>query len=233
MHSATYLDKRSQLETYFDRTAVDAWEKLTSDAPLSGVRATVRAGRNSMRALLLDWLPQDLSGRRILDAGCGAGQFAVEAARRGADVVAVDLSPTLLDLAQRRYADADLSGTIEFRSGDMFDPALGRFDHVVAMDSLIHYEADDMLRVLEGFKARTRHSVLFTFAPSSPLLGLMHAVGKAFPRSDRAPAIAPVAERLLRARIDNGPAFASWRLARTEQVKSGFYISCAAEIAAA
>ncbi len=32
-------------------------------------------------------------------------------------------------------------GTIDFRVGDMLDPALGRFDHVVAMDSLIHYNA--------------------------------------------------------------------------------------------
>ena len=46
-----------------------------------------------MRATLLDWLPADLTGRRILDAGCGTGALAIEAARRGAHVVAVHQSP--------------------------------------------------------------------------------------------------------------------------------------------
>ena len=53
-----------------------------------------------MRATLLAWLPADLRGRRLLDAGCGTGALALEAARRGAEVVAVDLSPTLVELAE-------------------------------------------------------------------------------------------------------------------------------------
>lgn len=81
MLSATYTDRRQQVEAYFDRTAVDAWARLTSDAPVSGIRATVRAGRDRMRRLLLGWLPEDLAGRRVLDAGCGTGSLAVEAAR--------------------------------------------------------------------------------------------------------------------------------------------------------
>jgi magnesium-protoporphyrin O-methyltransferase len=51
--STPYLTRRSQLETYFDRTAVEAWSRLTSDAPVSKIRATVRAGRDTMRATLL------------------------------------------------------------------------------------------------------------------------------------------------------------------------------------
>src|SRR5262250_2234932 len=98
----TYELRRTQLETYFDRTAVDAWSRLTSDAPVSRIRATVRAGRDGMRNTLLDWLPQDLRGMRVLDAGCGTGALAAEAARRGARVVAVDLSPTLIELARQR-----------------------------------------------------------------------------------------------------------------------------------
>ncbi len=58
---------------------------------MSRIRATVRAGRDAMRAELLSWLPADLTGRRLLDAGCGTGALAVEAARRGAEVVAVDV----------------------------------------------------------------------------------------------------------------------------------------------
>ena len=51
--SDSYLERRGEIETYFDRTAATAWQKLTSDAPVSGIRATVRAGRDRMRATLL------------------------------------------------------------------------------------------------------------------------------------------------------------------------------------
>uniref|UniRef100_UPI00129068A3 methyltransferase domain-containing protein n=1 Tax=Escherichia coli TaxID=562 RepID=UPI00129068A3 len=102
MSTSPYTERRSEIETYFDRTAVQAWARLTSDAPVGRIRATVRAGRERMRATLLSWLPEDLRGRRLLDAGCGTGALAVEAARRGAEVVAIDLSPTLIDLARQR-----------------------------------------------------------------------------------------------------------------------------------
>ena len=55
----------------------------------------------------------------------------------------------------RQRIPSDLGyGSIEFRVGDMTDPRLGRFDHVVAMDSLIHYVAGDMVRAVAGLAAR-------------------------------------------------------------------------------
>ena len=67
----TYLTRRDQLTEYFDQTASKAWEQLTSNEPLTGIRATVRAGRDEMRATILDRLPRDLSGKRLLDAFAG------------------------------------------------------------------------------------------------------------------------------------------------------------------
>ena len=229
--STTYLERRSELETYFDRTASAAWEKLTSDAPVSGIRATVRAGRDAIRAQLLDWLPHDLSGRRILDAGCGAGQFAIEAAKRGANVVAVDLSPTLVRLATERYrAESVSNGNIDFHACDMFSPDYGDFDHVVAMDSIIHYRAPDMVSILSGFAARAEHSVLFTFAPKTAMLATMHAAGKFFPKGDRAPAIEPVAEKHLTKLIETASGLSEWNVADANRVSTGFYISQAMEL---
>lgn len=230
MLTASYTARRGQLLTYFDRTAVEAWSRLTSDAPVGRIRATVRAGRDQMRNMLLSWLPEDLRGRRVLDAGCGTGALAVEAARRGADVVAIDLSPTLVDLARQRIP-ADLGdGTIEFRVGDMTDPALGRFDHVVAMDSLIHYVAGDMVRAVSRLTARADGSVLFTFAPRTPPLAVMHAVGRLFPRSDRAPAIEPVGQDALRRRLASAPELAGWHADRSQRIVRGFYTSQALEL---
>lgn len=228
--SGSYLARRGQLEIYFDRTAAEAWSRLTSDAPVSGIRATVRAGRDRMRAILLGWLPDDLRGARVLDAGCGTGALAVEAARRGAHVVAIDLSGTLVDLARERMP-ADLgAGSIDFRVGDMTDPALGTFDHVVGMDSLIHYVAPDMARVVAALARQAGRSVQFTFAPRTPLLSVAHAAGKLFPRGDRAPAIEPIRAATIRRLLLADPALEGWHLGRTERVSSGFYTSQALEV---
>lgn len=230
MPTATYENRRGEIEEYFDRTAADAWKRLTSDAPVSGIRATVRAGRDRMRTTLLSWLPIEVAGASVLDAGCGTGALAIEAARKGAHVTAIDLSPTLVSLAGERLPSDVGGGTVEFKVGDMFDPALGTFDHIVAMDSLIHYETPDVIRVLEGFAPRVDRSILFTFAPATPLLSSMHAVGRFFPRGDRAPWINPTAPRKLVSLIERSTGLKGFKVGRTLRIKSGFYTSQAMEL---
>ncbi len=225
-----YASRRGELEQYFDRTAVEAWTRLTSDAPVNSLRATVRAGRDEMRRTLLSWLPTDLRGQRVLDAGCGTGALAVEVARRGAHVVAIDLSPTLIGLARERQPHFLGVGSIEFRVGDLLDPTPGSFDHVVAMDSLIHYDTSDMVNVLAGLADRTRCSMVFTFAPRTAFLTLMHAVGQWFPRGNRSPMIEPVSERRLAAELGRVPALRDWQRDRCQRVASSFYISHAQEL---
>ena len=228
MAGQSYIARRSELETYFDRTASAAWARLTSDAPVSGIRATVRAGREQMRATILSWLPQDMRGLRLLDAGCGTGALANEAARRGAAVTAVDLAGTLIAHARERAAQ--LGGNQpDFRVGDMLDESLGAFDHVVAMDSLIHYRAEDIVAALARIAPRCARSMIVTVAPRTPLLTLMHAVGRLFPRSDRAPAIEPLAEARLRRLVAAEPRLADFALGRHRRVQRGFYTSQAYE----
>jgi magnesium-protoporphyrin O-methyltransferase len=230
MPTLSYLERREKIEAYFDRTAVDAWKRLTSTEPVSGIRKTVREGRDRMRATLLSWLPEELDGARILDAGCGTGALAVEAARRGAHVVAIDLSPTLVDLARERAASMELAGRIEFLSGDMLNPAHGRFDHIVCMDSLIHYQAADTVKALSGLVQRADKSVVFTFAPRTPALALMRTVGRMFPKNDRAPWIEPVSFDKLKLLIAAEPRCAGWQPSRTQRISSAFYKSQALEL---
>lgn len=229
MPTLSYLERRGELETYFDRTAVDAWKKLTSDAPLGRIRKLVRAGRDEMRTTILSWLPQDLAGMRILDAGCGTGALAIEIAKRGADVVAVDLSLSLIEIARNRTHEAT-PGSVTFEVGDMLHPGLGRFDHVVCMDSLIHYVSNDMIEALARLVARADRGVIFTYAPRTPMLAVKHAVGRAFPRTDRAPAIEPVASGKIEALIEDEPRLSSVETQRTRRVQNMFYISQALEL---
>jgi len=228
--SNSYLNRREEIETYFDKTAAATWQKLTSDAPVSGIRATVRAGRDRMRATLLSFLPDDLRGARILDAGCGTGALAVEAAKRGADVLAVDISPTLIGIARERVPEKLGSGRVQFVAGDMLEKTHGRFDHVVAMDSLIHYSLPDMVGMLARLSEMSLGGIHFTYAPKTPALAAMHVVGKIFPRSDRSPRIVPHATAALYKRISRDEVLRDWHLGRNARVSSGFYISHAQEL---
>ncbi|WP_324076458.1 MAG: magnesium protoporphyrin IX methyltransferase [Erythrobacter sp.] len=222
-----YDTRREALATYFDSTARQAWIDLTSDAKVSGIRATVRAGREAMRNVLLDWLPMDLRRTRVLDAGCGTGAFAIAAACRGAEVTGIDVAAGLVEVAQQRTPSFIGHGRIHWRSGDMLDPGLGTFAHVVAMDSLIHYQPEDLVAALAELAQRTTGTITFTFAPRTTLLAAMHNIGKAFPKSDRSPAIVPVAEDDLRARL---VALSGWSVGRTQRISSGFYTSQALEL---
>ncbi|MEM8651600.1 MAG: magnesium protoporphyrin IX methyltransferase [Pseudomonadota bacterium] len=231
MTNATYETRRGELKTYFDRTAKDNWVALTSNTPVSRIRQTVRQGREEMRRTLVDWLPLDLSGARILDAGCGTGMLAIEAANRGAEVVAVDISPTLIEEAKNRTRNLPVRDQITFEAGDMADPAFGYFDFVVAMDSLIHYPIKSVIPVIEGLSSRARQRVAFTFAPKTPALAAMKSIGRFFPKSDRSPSIEPISEANLRSAIEASMITNfGFQIARTKRVSTGFYKSQAMEI---
>ncbi|MCU4652328.1 magnesium protoporphyrin IX methyltransferase [Roseibacterium sp. SDUM158016] len=222
----TYGATRDRVEEYFDRTATRTWERLTSDAPVSGIRQTVREGRDRMREIMLSRLPADLAGRRVLDAGCGTGAMTEELARRGAHVTAIDISPQLVEIARNRMPE-HLLGQITFTSGDMLSADLGDFDHVMAMDSMIYYTADDLGQALAGLSRRVSQSIVFTVAPRTPFLMAFFTVGKLFPRSDRSPTMIPHAPRQIAAKaaLHGGTGSVS----EVERVSRGFYISTCLE----
>jgi len=224
-----YDAQREKLATYFDQTAQKAWIDLTSDTKVSGIRATVRAGRDAMRASMMATLPDDLTGRRVLDAGAGAGQMTIELAERGADVVSTDISQSLLDVAKRRTPD-HLLPRIRYVAGDMLDPYLGEFDHIMSMDSLIHYRADDIGTALAGLGARASRTIVFTIAPSTMFLKAFWAMGQVFPRSDRSPQIIPHSEQRIAAELAKHQALKVFSWTRIGGVSSGFYISEAREL---
>lgn len=231
MHSATYIRRRRQLTTYFDQTAAAAWTRLTSSEPVGRIRATVRAGRDEMRATLLGWLPDDLSGCTLLDAGCGTGALAIEAARRGADVLAIDTAAAMIHVAEQRVPQDLAPGRIRFVVGDMLDQAEAEFDYIVAMDSLIHYAESDVLATVTQLTRHARRAVLFTFAPHTRALALMHMTGRLLPlREDRAPAIVPLKPERLMNGFNAVFKGGDWQTARTKRISSGFYKSQGLEL---
>jgi magnesium-protoporphyrin O-methyltransferase len=156
---------------------------------------------------------------------CGTGTLAIELARRGAEVLAVDLSPTLVEHARALADAAGVAGRIRFHAGDMLDPSLGPVDVAVAMDSVIHYELPQMVGMIAALAHRAPGGVLVTVAPFTPVLGTLLAAGRLFPRRDRSPRIAPVSDRRLRAALAAAPGLAGWQVAGAARVERGFYRS--------
>lgn len=93
-------------------------------------------------------------GMRVLDAGSGAGDVALQvAAMVGADggVVGVDVNPQVLETARRRAAEAGLAN-LSFVAGHIADVALaGDFDAVVGRYVLMYLGAPvETVRALAG-----------------------------------------------------------------------------------
>ena len=60
-------------------------------------------------------------GMDVLDVGCGTGTFAVSAARKGARVVGIDVSPEMLAVAGEKVAEEGLEGAVELINMDVLE----------------------------------------------------------------------------------------------------------------
>ena len=77
-----------------------------------------------------------LAPSSVLDAGCGTGRVAIELARRGVDVVGVDLDPAMLDVARRK------APSLEWIEADLSALDLGRhFDLVLLAGNVLLFVA--------------------------------------------------------------------------------------------
>lgn len=107
------------------------WDKTSEFAPL-----------HAINPLRLDWINSltTLDGKRVLDVGCGGGILADSMARRGANVLGIDLATKSLKVAQLHALEAQTSN-INYREISAEDLALEQpagFDVVTCMEMLEH-----------------------------------------------------------------------------------------------
>ena len=93
----------------------------------------------------------NLKGRFLLELGCGIGLDTVEFARHGAQVRAIDLSPTCVELAKRSLAYENLEATLEMGNAEDLHYPADSFDVVIARGILM-YTPDDSRVIDEIFR---------------------------------------------------------------------------------
>jgi len=92
----------------------------------------------------------DLTRKRVLEVGCGVGRETVELAKRGAEVVASDLSPTLVERARRRASESGVAGRVAFKVGAAEELTTDgeKFDVIVGNGVLHHLDIATFKRSL-------------------------------------------------------------------------------------
>jgi SAM-dependent methyltransferase len=89
---------------------------------------------------VIEGLIGDLTGKRVLDLGCGSGPYSLVFAKRGASVVGLDLSETMVSIAREKSRGLNA----DFRVADIRDPLpfnSDEFDLVFSATAL-HYVDD-------------------------------------------------------------------------------------------
>ncbi|MET0899851.1 MAG: class I SAM-dependent methyltransferase [Mycobacterium sp.] len=144
---------------------------------IAGIATTVVAAADQRRAL---------READVVDLACGTGSAALAAARLGAQVTAVDITPDLLEIGARK---ADAAGlTVQWRAADAADTGLpaGAFDAAVSNMGIIFVEPQrqvtELARVLKpagvlSFSSWVRDSVNPFFDPIVSVLGAPPASG--------------------------------------------------------
>jgi ubiquinone/menaquinone biosynthesis C-methylase UbiE len=110
----------------------------------------------------------DVTGKRVLDLGCGAGQAAVVIARKGATTIAVDTSARMITRARELAARAE--ARVEWHHGDLADLAFLRAESIdLAVSVYALGEVDDLGRVIRQVHRVLKNRAAFVFSYEHPM----------------------------------------------------------------
>src|SRR5262245_42662267 len=118
------------VDAYF-RSNSSFWNEIY-DA--KGVQAEIYRTRQQTALEWVDGLSCEPNSR-ILEIGCGAGHLAVDLARRGFRVHAIDSVPSMVELARQHAADSQVADALSVDVGDAYSLPFANecFDLVIAV----------------------------------------------------------------------------------------------------
>jgi SAM-dependent methyltransferase len=141
------------------------------DVPQKGEANGVKVRR--VMQIVRDLAPAPFERLRILDLGCGEGVYALEAALRGATVVAVDGRTERMRHGAACAARHGL-GNVAFREDDVrraTRETYGAFDVVLLLGILYHLDAPDLFDLLASVRAMAGLTVIDTLVASDAPAG--------------------------------------------------------------
>jgi SAM-dependent methyltransferase len=148
-------------------TNIEAWDRVAARQGDSGGVEVVQYGPDLPTEADLRILG-DVSGKRVLDIGCGAGENAITMSRLGAHVIALDVSPAQLALGKRRATAAEVR--VEWHQSDAADLAFLRADSIdVALAAGVVHEIEDLDRLLRQVQRVLRPGAAFVFSHDHPM----------------------------------------------------------------
>jgi SAM-dependent methyltransferase len=102
-----------------------------------------------------------LSGRRLLDVGCGTGKSFLPMLERDWEVTACDISASMVELAREKAGEAVLLSVADMREL----PAFGEFDLVWSLDDAVNYllSIEELERALIGMRRNLAPGGLLMF----------------------------------------------------------------------
>lgn len=112
-------------------------------------------------------LLSEVRGKRVLDAGCGTGMYSEWLARHGADIVALDASPRMLEHARRRLGEK-----ADIRLHDLREPLdfLGDESIDLVIAPLVMDYIEDWIPVFSEFRRVLREDGAFVFSVGHPFI---------------------------------------------------------------
>ena len=155
--------RRAQVCRYFDREA-ERFDAIYRQEKSFSQKLVDRLFRDVVhrRFQLTFELCGEVAGKRVLDIGCGSGRYAIEFARRGAEVIGLDIAPAMIEMARKAAAEAGVAERCSFVNSEFlgwcephhFDICLGIgfFDYTA--------EPGDFLEKIRGM---TAGQVVFSF----------------------------------------------------------------------
>ncbi len=216
--------KKAELRQYFGSNGFDRWRKIYGSERVSFIRNTVRVGHAAMVSQALAWSWENGSQLRVLDAGCGTGIVSRAIARAGGEAVGCDLTDEMAQYATHLAGlePEPVGSRLSYFVSDLERAHLhtsGPFDVVFCLDVLIYYPEEEFGNIIQKLSLLSPNRLIFTYAPASPALKVMHRVGRLFPRGHRSTSMEIIGKEA----IERGLARSGFRINRQRHFSKGFY----------
>ena len=227
MMETTGGDEAASVRDYFDKVGFERWQKIYGETDeVNKVQLDIRQGHQKTVDKILDWLPENMDGMTVCDAGAGTGSLAIPLAHRGAGVSASDISASMIGEAETRYNQSIAAGAKAPAVAPKFEAlgleeCTGEYDVVSCIDVMIHYPDDRVAAMVEHLASLSKKKLIVSFAPKTLAYSILKRIGELFP----GPSKATRAYLHDEGEVEEALEKAGFRVTRRQMTATSFYFS--------